>query len=361
MHQLLIVGNGFDLTCGLKSSFVDFYKERERLGRQWSAGDESTIWDIILYDSYRESRSRWCDIEGEIARWVYGADSEPAAISKCVANWHEVIGDRPTNATYNYQDLEYPDIYSYACSKIGYQIDCGSFASLLKNELLSFEKCFSAYLTAQVQQNGDYIAQAVKWGNALLCDGGVSSGWSNDSSILNFNYTNPWIEFCGKEAVDVRCIHGSLAENNVIFGMDAHKAMEDDVARPFTKAYRILENGVQGSSDARRLAWRYDPYEENTRTGIIKIFGHSLAVADYSYFQSIFDTVDLYGSDTRLIVYYRVYDQKKGRKKIREETCLAVSRLLFAYGQTLDNIDHGRNLMTRLMLEGRLVVKELVA
>ena len=143
--------------------------------------------------------------------------------------------------------------------------------------------------------------------------------------------------------------------------MDAHKAMEDDVARPFTKAYRILENGVQGSSDARRLAWRYDPYEENARTGIIKIFGHSLAAADYSYFQSIFDTVDLYGSDTRLIVYYRVYDQKKGREKIREETCLAVSRLLFAYGQTLDNIDHGRNLMTRLMLEGRLVVKELVA
>lgn len=84
MHQLIIVGNGFDLTCGLKSSFVDFYKERECLGCQWSVRDESTIWDIILYDPYRESKSRWCDIEGEIARWVYGAGSEPAVISKCV-------------------------------------------------------------------------------------------------------------------------------------------------------------------------------------------------------------------------------------------------------------------------------------
>lgn len=361
MHQLIIVGNGFDLTCGLKSSFVDFYKEREHLGRQWSSGDESTIWDIILYDSYRESKSRWCDIEGEIARWVYGVDSEPAVISKCVANWYEVIGDRPTNAAYNYQDLEYPDIYCYACSKIGYQIDRGSFASLLKDELISFEGHFSTYLAAQVQRGGDYIAQAAKWGDVLLHDGDVSSGQSNDSSILNFNYTNPWIELYGEEVEDIRCIHGSLADDNVIIGMDAHRAMEDDVARPFTKAYRILENEVRGLSDARRLAWRYDPYEENTRTGIIKIFGHSLAAADYSYFQSIFDTVDLYGSDTRLIVYYRVYDQEKGRDKIREETCLAVSRLLFAYGQTLDNIDHGRNLMTRLILEGRLVVKELVA
>lgn len=290
---------------------------------------------------------------------MYGAGSGPAAISKCVANWHEVIGGRPTNAIYNVQDLECSDIYTYACSKIGGPIDCGSFASLLKNELISFEKHLSTYLTAQLQQSDDYIEQAAKWGNALLHDEGASSGWSDDSSILNFNYTNPWIELCGKAAVDVRCIHGSLADDNVIFGMDAHKAMEDDVARLFTKAYRILENGVHGSSDVCRLAWRYDPYEENTRTGIIQIFGHSLAAADYSYFQSIFDTVDLYGSDTRLIVYYRVYDQEKG--KIREETCLAVSRLLFAYGRTLDNIDHGRNLITRLMLEGRLVVKELVA
>lgn len=28
MHQLIILGNGFDLTCGLKSKFSDFYRNR---------------------------------------------------------------------------------------------------------------------------------------------------------------------------------------------------------------------------------------------------------------------------------------------------------------------------------------------
>lgn len=28
MHQLIILGNGFDLTCGLKSKFSDFYSDR---------------------------------------------------------------------------------------------------------------------------------------------------------------------------------------------------------------------------------------------------------------------------------------------------------------------------------------------
>ena len=34
-----------------------------------------------------------------------------------------------------------------------------------------------------------------------------------------------------------------------------------------------------------------------------------------------------------------------------------VVRLLTKYGETLDNADHGRNLIHKLLLEGRLAVK----
>ncbi|EFW89333.1 hypothetical protein [Streptococcus equinus] len=37
---------------------------------------------------------------------------------------------------------------------------------------------------------------------------------------------------------------------------------------------------------------------------VIKFYGHSLARADYSYFQYIFDMYDLYNSDVKLIFYY---------------------------------------------------------
>lgn len=37
----------------------------------------------------------------------------------------------------------------------------------------------------------------------------------------------------------------------------------------------------------------------------------------------------------------------------------SVSRLLAEYGRTMDNVDHGKNLMHKLILEGRLSVLEL--
>ena len=36
-----------------------------------------------------------------------------------------------------------------------------------------------------------------------------------------------------------------------------------------------------------------------------------------------------------------------------------VIKLLDAYGRTLDNKDHGNNLIHKLLIEGRLAVKEL--
>ena len=97
---------------------------------------------------------------------------------------------------------------------------------------------------------------------------------------------------------------------------------------------------------------------------MIKFFGHSLDFADYSYFQAIFDEVDLYESDTRLIFYYnenRRNGEKgnKGEKRgVKEEMFREVNHLIAGYGESLDNKDHGRNLLHKLLLEGRLTIKQ---
>ncbi|MGO5500890.1 AbiH family protein [Paratractidigestivibacter faecalis] len=71
-HQLIVIGNGFDLECGLPSSFADFIKARNNFFAEDKPKPENlsftkTIWDEILQN---DRGSNWCDIEGAIAKWV---------------------------------------------------------------------------------------------------------------------------------------------------------------------------------------------------------------------------------------------------------------------------------------------------
>jgi len=93
---------------------------------------------------------------------------------------------------------------------------------------------------------------------------------------------------------------------------------------------------------------------------MIKFYGHSLGDADYSYFQAIFDEVNLYESNTRLIFYYNKSrpNTTLQEKAVQEEMFEKVNRLITTYGATLDNEDHGRNLLHKLLLEGRLTIKQ---
>lgn len=50
MHQLIILGNGFDLACGLKSKFSQFFDNRTNGTFSYESvpEDERNIWDFIL-------------------------------------------------------------------------------------------------------------------------------------------------------------------------------------------------------------------------------------------------------------------------------------------------------------------------
>lgn len=70
--QLLILGNGFDLHCGLKSSYNDFFRNSildtigERYGLKHMEAGVSGFWECLLLNYYKvfgESNYNWCDIE----------------------------------------------------------------------------------------------------------------------------------------------------------------------------------------------------------------------------------------------------------------------------------------------------------
>lgn len=93
-------------------------------------------------------------------------------------------------------------------------------------------------------------------------------------------------------------------------------------------------------------------------TNLIKFYGHSLGEADYSYFQAISDTVSLYEGRTKLVFFTKPYGDKS-EDEVRYEMMGKVIALLNAYGGTLDNKDHGKNLIHKLLIEGRLQIKIL--
>jgi hypothetical protein len=76
-------------------------------------------------------------------------------------------------------------------------------------------------------------------------------------------------------------LHGNIIDNNIIFGID-ETANVAKGAEIFKKTYRkLFLTGLQ--------------YDLPETCDYILFFGHSLAKADYSYFQSIFDLYDIYG------------------------------------------------------------------
>ena len=97
----------------------------------------------------------------------------------------------------------------------------------------------------------------------------------------------------------------------------------------------------------------------------IIFYGHSLNKADYSYFESIFDTYDVFHSNVKIKFYYwRGYDKSENineqekqlrLKKQARKTMSNIFKLLNSYGSTLAN-EHGENIINKLMLEQRLEI-----
>lgn len=401
--QLLIIGNGFDLQCGLHSSFYDFEKPRlakleegkklesekrlpsvDTLGPYgqvlsgsspefWFRKQNFSLWDLILLDDRRTHT--WFDVEASIQNRVSNKiedNREP------IDGGAPVIDLRPYSITAApFWDCDIDTcIKEYANELYGWDGSWNMLLDILLKELHLYEQEFTQYMTDQINQTTDYQHKAIKLIQDLANDSPkpakldreiaiipddkeVCIRYNPDTmrfdnqpekvTILDFNYSNPLSGITDTEPMSVN-IHGNLKERNVIFGIDGTNLDTDipdyEEVSKFTKTYRLMQLRSAGYAP---LVYPPDSNHEGVETGTIKFYGHSLGSADYAYFQSIFDTIDLYGSRTHLIFYY--HDPKHAQDMYGK-----VNRLINTYGKTLDNKDHGKNLLHKLLLEGRLNV-----
>lgn len=296
--------------------------------------------------------TNWADVESAIATAVAG-DTNRASLIDDMLDLQNREGCPRTAYAEGRRDLDgLLRMVEVACGSDN--LDRETVINCFLKKLTEYEESFVDYLDREVGSKRSYDERAKRL-FAWLRDDGVPS--QNKcrlyTTVLSFNYTDPLGSSDNNYGVvHYNNIHGSLNDNNAIFGIDgfAHPGL---LELPFTKTYRLLsqENEVSG------VVYSKDN-EAFGKTEVIKFYGHSLAEADYSYFQALFDAVDLYGSDIRLTFYYSVYDDGEDAAtrgvRIKERECMRVAKLLRRYGETLDNKDHGRNLMHKLLLEGRL-------
>ncbi len=404
--QILILGNGFDIASGLPTSYQDFFtwrfsdiedklkllfdkyendiletptkinlvgnvaKEKVILksyvvkrGTENKSYDDIfdelksvfddlimkkiTYFDLYFYiaKKYNCQFNKWCDVENKV-KDIIGNISTRKDVRK-PRDIMEQLTDR-TVIRYNSEEGIKDEIYHlYKALYIECLSDkkgSGTY-QLLKQELTTFEKGFQKYISLiynRVLSNPSY--KNIYWNNykSLLKE-------NKGVYILNFNYTS--IKDVAVQSDDIPKeinVHGKYSDN-IILGID-QGVCETDNEYIFSKTYRKIENYSEQISLPRNR-------DMNKEQQTIVFYGHSLSEADYSYFQSIFDLYNLY-HQTTIIVKYSIYDDVIC-EKIRGEVFRSVTTLLKNYGSTMDNKNHGNNLLHKLLLEGRLKFEEI--
>ncbi|WEV41999.1 AbiH family protein [Bifidobacterium sp. ESL0682] len=420
-NQLIILGNGFDVACGLSSSYTDFFRDRYSL-HKWNPAeganltDEDTklakhmlpndgsinadfwkidnpnFWDLVFltdcqygynYDDGHDSATTWHDVETLIQQILDSLIENQAANSDgpelwTISDWISSCINRLT-----YCDAPFP-IENHSQTQFEFSLarcletyldyrkvsptgdayySSNAFITL-KSELNNLEQAFSKYLSQVcvfAKHPGQYAGSHASWrekttrneqekyrytANKLLnLIKGVDNQAGDSTSILSFNYTTPF----GKNET-TRNIHGTT--DNAIFGIDPALTNVDDLGispdgrKIFTKDFRVLE---LHTNHRYEKILHPDGHKEHTLDSI-KVFGHSLGDADYSYFRTLFDDVDLYDGDTALIFLYTAGANVT-------ELNNNVAQLIGKYALTLPEEKQQINLITKLTLEGRLNIR----
>lgn len=390
MSRTLIIGNGFDLHCGLKSQYQDFFNSDLYNGVEvfLKSLEEGYVnlgkprgLDHIYFSNFNDSFLPQTNLKS----FKVEAFAPPESLSK-LSFWDLMFffdKSRFPNEWNQVEDRIKSTLYdTYRCknffsrkqrqneenliSSVFYSFfprdrweKYSSYFDFLLAELKRFEMNFSEYIMKEVDNSSDYYLKARKLAETLLQIDGLLSGIQNN--IFSFNYTQPFLEEYLKQSDSsigllysyqsnsFINIHGTSNQNDAIFGIDPKGISTHDDKFFFTKTYRqLVTNNI-----AKYKAMSFDP-----DNNCVIFFGHSLSQNDYSYFEALFDKLDLYNSSTILIFKFTIYDETR-KKEIELDMINRVTKLLESYSSTLDNHDHRDNLLSRMLIERRILISPI--
>ena len=379
MKRLYILGNGFDLYMGMKTSYNDFFEnggyssikkeiniknkiqtlsircpenifdlksEIEKVSEKIFSliGEKINNLFLLYLVISNNELIYWQNVEKQIKPYIKCAKEALKNIEMSIEEERiiehlssEEIEMEMEEIKGNYEKIE--KILKKLILKKFIRNKCDkNDKNIILRELNKFEKEFGQYI-----KNLDNPLQVNSFDTVTEKIENVFNNFQDDLkesgiNVITFNYTNYLKEYF-KVFVN---IHGTT-ENTI-----SKEAEENHQYIYFTKTSRVLEANIEKKEIVSPLSGIQNTEE-------IVFFGHSLAEADYSYFQSIFDYYDIY-NNTEIKLKFLYYNYSD---KVKENIHTSVMKLINTYGKSLDNKDKGSNLLHKLLLESRIKIVEI--
>lgn len=371
----LVIGNGFDLHCGLHTKYSDFYckyvdlyshirelfdsyDETETLAFKHEQIDLWTTWDLFfVLNSSKDpgiNSKKWCDIEkmmlSSLVRESDFKDKvEYASLSLCsIIHWPTIKEHIAHNtfATNHYDRF----VIGFIKEKMKIK-DCSphAFYPFLLSELKDFEKRFGIFVDDQIHEQyfeisnfGDktfWNRPYLKMAMATITD---LCNIEQLTAIDSFNYGT-----IGDKTVinKIQNVNGDV--ESPIFGIDTIFEPKDE-RFVFTKTARRMDRDL--------LSFLHESERDFEN---IVIFGHSLNKADYSYFFPLFDKMRLTDPLAKGVVVFSfdIYEPSK-EESIRAQQRESVSELLYEYA-TEKGLANPKRFLDSLSTQKRVMSYEI--
>lgn len=376
----LVIGNGYDLHCGLKSSYADFFmrdadknnyfnnwlddfkekinlnaftteQSKEDVWVEFKSIDELNIWDLFFYIETKRTNQNnkeawlWCDIETVMYNSLKSYDSR-----ECNTNlfrWENVY-----KAITKKMPKEFKFWKIYVMAKVilekrnmeGFK-NIDEFYYYILDELNQFEKEFGMFIDKKRYLYSNFLLKIPntdfekrsKMTLQELCN------VDNLVSIDSFNYDDIGDENLNKI---LHNINGNL--ENPIFGIDSNLCRASDPRFIFTKTNRRMELEMIDFECQKDIAF------DN-----VIVYGHSLSSNDYSYFFPLLDKLEMtnFLSNKKIIFGFSVYDMEK-ETEIKRKNRLNIQKLFEAYANYKGLKDVNR-LLDSLTTQNRVLTYEI--
>ncbi len=372
----VIIGNGFDLHCGLHTTYSDYYCKNYKkylfIQNLYSKYEETNelnldfqdskinllnVWDVFFAlnssKNPKECKQQWCDIEKLMLSSLMPYE-EPNKDTKTLAlglfskiHWRLIA----KYVSFNQLATNHTDrfVVKFVKEKMDYKkIHYGDFYKFLLSELKEFEHSFGEFIYWQLHIS---YYERINYGRIFLNVAYIEMAIDTLDELCNkdnlvgidsFNYSYIHTE---KMSNVIQHINGNY--ENPIFGIDT-VFEPSDVCFPFTKTGRRIDSDMFDES-----------FDSKPDFDNVIIFGHSLDESDYSYFFPVFDKLNLTDSVAKNVVVfaYSVFNIDK-EEAIKANLRQAISNIMLAYAKS-KNLTDPKRFLDSLSTQKRIITYEV--
>lgn len=337
MRTLYLLGNGFDLACGLKSRYADYFESRFKWYKGYNSSDSKAIpaiykeiqdggiknipsaWFIVFaYEhdqpGYRNDYVLWKDIEKNIDTFLqdYPQENE-ISISEYFKYFSNSTENTPPQKKSMYELLT---LY-FQKKDIAFRTEENLF-DIFDQELSNLENDFAKYLRT-IDQNPNYQANAkllfekiqkaetskrIEYVTFGTIGGHMSSmpKEPHEEFVMSFNYTRPL-----EDIPNYVNLHGEENQGTAMFGIADDNGYPTKTEMKITSGYRssfFKDTRRQQKECLDRQSARTINELSKKQIDEIKCFGCSFSDADFDYFRRYFNLAKFDKSDSTLGIYY---------------------------------------------------------